>query len=64
MRDRERVEHLLHAAPHRVRVGAEVLKDEREIGLGKTSFIDMPVRTYSSFVHGYESMRVVIPARA
>jgi len=23
-----------------------------------------PVRTYSSFVHGYESMRVIIPARA
>jgi len=23
-----------------------------------------PTRTYSSFVHGYESMNVVIPARA
>jgi cytochrome P450 len=23
-----------------------------------------PVRNYSSFVHGYESMQVVIPARA
>jgi hypothetical protein len=23
-----------------------------------------PTRTYSAFVHGYESMRVVIPARA
>ena len=26
--------------------------------------IGEPVRTYSSFIHGYESMRVVIPARA
>ena len=23
-----------------------------------------PVRTYSAFVHGYESMPVIIPARA
>jgi cytochrome P450 len=26
--------------------------------------VEEPVRTYSSFVHGYESMQVVIPARA
>ncbi len=26
--------------------------------------VDEPVRNFSSFVHGYESMRVVIPARA
>ena len=30
----------------------------------RIELVGEPVRTYSSFVHGYESMRVVIPARA
>jgi cytochrome P450 len=30
----------------------------------RIELVDEPVRSYSSFVHGYESMRVVIPARA
>ena len=30
----------------------------------RIELVDEPVRTYSSFIHGYESMRVVIPARA
>ena len=29
----------------------------------RIELVDEPVRTYSSFVHGYESMHVVIPAR-
>jgi cytochrome P450 len=37
----------------------EILKRFPEIKL-----VEEPVRTYSNFVHGYESMRVVIPARA
>ena len=42
---------------------------EGEGGVGHASGIrgldiGEPVRTYSSFIHGYESMRVVIPARA
>jgi cytochrome P450 len=30
----------------------------------RIELVEEPTRTYSSFVHGYESMRVVIPARA
>ena len=30
----------------------------------KIEVVDEPVRSYSSFVHGFESMQVVIPARA
>ena len=30
----------------------------------RIELVGEPVRTYSSFVHGYESMQVVIPARA
>jgi cytochrome P450 len=30
----------------------------------KIELVGEPTRTYSSFVHGYESMTVVIPARA
>jgi cytochrome P450 len=30
----------------------------------RIELVEEPVRAYSSFVHGYESMRVVIPARA
>jgi cytochrome P450 len=30
----------------------------------KIELVEEPVRSYSSFVHGYESMQVVIPARA
>ncbi|HEY9219185.1 MAG TPA: cytochrome P450 [Phenylobacterium sp.] len=37
----------------------EILKRFPEIRL-----VEEPVRTYSHFVHGYESMRVIIPARA
>ncbi len=37
----------------------EILKRFPRIDL-----VDEPTRNYSSFVHGYESMRVVIPSRA
>ena len=30
----------------------------------RIELVEEPVRAYSSFVHGYESMRVIIPARA
>src|SRR5262249_9385847 len=40
-------------------IWAEILKRFAVIQL-----VGEPTRTYSSFVHGYESMRVIIPARA
>jgi cytochrome P450 len=30
----------------------------------RIELVGEPTRNYSSFVHGYETMRVVIPARA